>query len=206
MATRWLRTDEFKDAVDALEMLAESLARCSENRYRWKWALVALQSAVQGFMVLALAKEGELPVLGDKDAERWREWYEAGSPPSDEPPEPRLNRFEELYAKVKQDRAQKWPERKAFRPQGTQDRNITDLPRRFRNAFVHFQPGAWSIELAQFPPIILDCIGLIEFLGWQCGSVRWDVKRDEKRARKAIRSARASAEQLHREYSGPEGG
>jgi hypothetical protein len=49
--TLFLRTDVGEEAVSALEMVAESVAAAQANIYRWKRAIVALHSAVQGFMM-----------------------------------------------------------------------------------------------------------------------------------------------------------
>lgn|ERR1035437_752215 len=50
--TLFLRTDVAEEAVSALEMVAESVATAQANIYRWKRAIVALHSAVQGLMVM----------------------------------------------------------------------------------------------------------------------------------------------------------
>jgi hypothetical protein len=49
-----LRTNTRADAVDSLEMTARFLEEAADDPRRWKWALVALYTAIQGFMVLAL--------------------------------------------------------------------------------------------------------------------------------------------------------
>jgi hypothetical protein len=59
--THYLRTDEVEEAISAIEMVAESVAGVKADIYRWKWALIALHSAVQGFMVLALRGSNGLP-------------------------------------------------------------------------------------------------------------------------------------------------
>src|SRR3954447_3381875 len=49
-----LRTDTTSDAVDSLEMTPRFLEEAIDDPRRWKWALIALYTAIQGFMVLAL--------------------------------------------------------------------------------------------------------------------------------------------------------
>src|SRR5215211_7317281 len=49
-----LRTNTRVDAVDSLEMTARFLEEAVGDPRRWKWALIALYTAIQGFMVLAL--------------------------------------------------------------------------------------------------------------------------------------------------------
>jgi hypothetical protein len=50
----YLRTDEAEEAVSSLESAAEFLAAVRSDPYRWTWVILALHSAVQGFMILAL--------------------------------------------------------------------------------------------------------------------------------------------------------
>src|SRR5215212_3238896 len=49
-----LRIDTNADAVDSLEMTARFLEEAANDPRRWKWVLIALYTAIQGFMVLAL--------------------------------------------------------------------------------------------------------------------------------------------------------
>src|SRR5215207_11122447 len=49
-----LRTTTNEDAVDSLELTARFLEEAADDPRRWKWALIALYTAIQGFMVLAL--------------------------------------------------------------------------------------------------------------------------------------------------------
>src|SRR5262245_58486709 len=50
----WLRTDEIQEAVLSLEAAYDFAERCKSELYYWKWTLIALHNAVQGFMVIAL--------------------------------------------------------------------------------------------------------------------------------------------------------
>jgi len=94
---QYLDTDEFEEAVSAVEMVAESVPRAAADIYRWKWALIALHSAVQGFMVLALRGGNGLNALKDDVAAKWIEADEKGLPY----PKERLDTYEKLYEKVK---------------------------------------------------------------------------------------------------------
>jgi hypothetical protein len=68
---RWLRTDEREDAVRSLEWAASFANDVESDPHVWKWQLVALHNAVQGFMVLALAKGNGLLALRPHIAEKW---------------------------------------------------------------------------------------------------------------------------------------
>lgn len=96
----FLHTDEVEEAVSAIEMVSESVAKTRIDIYRWKWALIAMHSAVQGFMVLALRGSNGLLALKDNSAAAWLAAYECGG----QLPEERLDTYENLYEKVKSDR------------------------------------------------------------------------------------------------------
>ena len=42
------------NAVSAFEVFAAAAQRVSSDPYRWKWAIIAFHSGLQGMMVLAL--------------------------------------------------------------------------------------------------------------------------------------------------------
>jgi len=183
----YLRTDEVEEAISATEMVAESVAAVKVDIYRWKWALIALHSAVQGFMVLALRGSNGLVALKDDVAAAWLDAYEKNLPL----PEERLDSYENLYRKVKGDRMLIYGHSKKFVPNGSQGSSINKL-KDLRDDFIHFVPKGWSLEVSGLPRIFGDCIDFIEFLGWECGNVLWHEAAFESRARIAIGSARAA--------------
>ena len=67
----WLSTNESVETVSDFEMLAEQLNQVTEDRHRWKWAIIALHSGLQGLMVLALKGSNGLNVLRARDKKRW---------------------------------------------------------------------------------------------------------------------------------------
>jgi hypothetical protein len=191
----YLRTDEAEEAVSALEMVSESLAGVKSDIYRWKWALIALHSAVQGFMVLALRGGNGLSALKDDVAAAWLEAYEKGTPL----PQERLESYENLYRKIKGNRMLIYVHSKKFAPKGTQGGSINKL-KDLRDDFIHFVPRGWSLEVSGLPRLFADCLDVIEFLGWDCGNVLWHEAAVEARAKNAISSARVSLQQLSVSY------
>ena len=182
----YLRTDEHEEAISAVEMVAESLEKAKSNWYQWKWALLALHRAVQGFMVLALRGTNSLAVLKADDAKAWVKAFEEGDPL----PLVSLDEYLNLYKKVKGDAMLQYVISRRFVPKGTQGGSIKML-NRLRNQFIHFVPKNWSLEVSGLPTLFWDCLDFIEFLGWECGNVLWYDKILEGRARDAIASARA---------------
>ncbi len=62
----WFRTDETKEALQALELFGDSLKRVSDDVYFWKWCLVSLHNALQGFMILSLSGLGSHEYIEEK--------------------------------------------------------------------------------------------------------------------------------------------
>lgn len=189
---RWLRTDNANELVSALREVARALSTVEEDVFGWKWALLALHNAVYGFMVAALHSLDTYP---SEDVERWLDAHEFGGP---YPADMKIDRYLDLYAKVKSDRMNRYTHSRKFEPSGTQGGSIKAL-NRHRNRFLHFPQGGWSLQVSGLPRIILDCLDFAEFLGWESGNVTWtdDVLRDE--ASQALQSAREVATFLESE-------
>jgi hypothetical protein len=178
-----LETDEQQEAVVALEMVQEQLSKVVADLYAWRWVLIALHNALQGFMVLALQRSNRLPVLKKEHAELWLEAYERGDPL---PVNLRLDKFLNLYKKIKKSEMMEGMGGKAFRPTGTQGRSVKRL-NSLRNEFIHFQPQGWLLQVEGYlPPIVTDCVAIIEFLAFESGNVVWNNPRLETRTRELI--------------------
>jgi hypothetical protein len=178
---RFLRTDEQDDAVRSLEWAAQLAQTVSTDRHLWKWIRVALHSAAQGFMVLALWDGNGMRALRDKVAAKWLEAHRRGDPY----PVEKLDEFLNLYAKVKTRRGSK----SAFQPGTSHDRSLYRL-NEFRNEFTHFTPKGWCLELALLPPICCDTLDLVEFLGWKSGQVLWHKQTHVRRTKSAVHQMR----------------
>jgi hypothetical protein len=179
MSTRevWLHTDEDYEAISSYEMCAEMLDRVPGNPHAWKWVVISLHSAVQGFMVIALRQtDGSGPVPDDVMAEI-RKADENDLPFPDE----KLEKFLDLYGKVKrQDRMRKWVMSRPFKPKGQQGWSMRKL-NFLRNEFIHFVPKLWSLHLSGLPQISRDCVDLIDFLVNHSGTILWHENDKRKR-------------------------
>jgi hypothetical protein len=153
----------------------------------WKWVLVALHSAAQGFMVLALWKGNGLLALRPKIAARWLDAYRKGGPY----PSEKLDEFMNLYAKVKDKKLLHKP----FVPGTTHDKSVSQL-NWHRNGFVHFSPQGWSMALASLTPMCVDTCDLINWLGWDSEAVLWFKLVYRNRARRALRPLRRNLRDL----------
>lgn len=172
-------TDTFVETVSALEVSSDELARVLKDSYRWKWVILALHSALQGMMALALRGSNNLRVLKPQDAKRWLDAYESGAPL---PADLQMDDFLNLYKKIKSDK---------FTPEGTQGKSLKDL-NRLRNQFVHFTPCTFALILNGLPEMTIDCLKIAQFLAYDSENIDWPeelVGRMEKAFKAAIKAA-----------------
>ena len=166
----WLSTNHEVETVSDFEMFSEQLCRVMDDPHRWKWAIIALHSGLQGMMVLALKGSNGLNVLHDDNKKRWLAWHKGDQDEESRPRNLRLASFLDLYRKIKRDRMKMYCHSRKFVPRGTQGRSIK-LLNRLRNDYVHFTPTHWLLETAGLPEIALDSLEIAEFLAWKSGNV-----------------------------------
>ena len=180
----YLRTDEIRELVEALRKVADELSAAQTDSYAWKWAIIAMQNAVQNAIVAAISGTDQLGALTKKAA---REWLEAYENDRTDYPEPWL----ELYDRMKS--------RTAFAATADIDKDIKRLVE-FRNDFMHFTPKGWSIQLAGLPRILRNALAIVEHLGWQ-GHIIWYEDSDQTAAHESVERIRGLLDQLDSVYS-----
>ena len=186
MGDGWLITDGAVETVSAFEVFAEEAQKLSADPYRWKWAIIALHSGLQGIMVLALQGSHGLHVLRAEDAKRWLDAHERGGP---YPGDLKLDDFLSLYKKIKGNKMLKYIDSRKFIPKGTQGSSVK-LLNQLRNEFVHFTPRVWALDLVGLPAMALDCLDVAGFLAWE--SHNFTLKEDDliERMERACKTAR----------------
>lgn len=166
----FIRTDEYVEAISALEAVADELGRVQDDPYRWKWVILALHSTVQGMMVLALKGTNGIGVLGPEEAERRLDAQDNGGR---DPENMKMDSFLNLYEKIKDDDTMlMYVCSRKFTPQGTQERSIKALDR-LRNQFVHFLPCAFSLMATGLPEMTRDCLNVAGFLAYESRNITW---------------------------------
>ena|SRR3990167_316710 len=193
---RWLRTDEREEAVRSLRWAEIQTRSLLEDPYQWKWVLISLHNATQGFMVLALWNGNGLLALRDKIAAKWLEAYRNGGPY----PAEKLDEFLNLYKKVKDANNFHVMGSGPFVPGATHDKSFERL-NTFRNEFIHFTPKGWSLELAGLPRVCLDALDLVEFFGWKSTAILWHKQVHVVHAKRALKSLRRSLAALEVQYA-----
>jgi hypothetical protein len=183
----FLRTSEHEEAVRSLEWAEVQARGLAADPYLWKWVVVALHNATQGFMVLALWNGNGLLTLRPRVAEKWLKAYQNGGPF----PTEKLDEFLSLYAKVKDGNNFHTVGAGPFTPNATSDKSL-ELLNEIRNEFTHFTPKGWSLELAGLPKLGLDALDLIQFLGWESTAITWYRRVHQVRAKRAWRRLRST--------------
>ncbi len=172
-----LETDQFQETVLALQLTSEQLSNLATtgNLHFWTWVIVCLHSALQGFMVLALRGTNNINVLTEDCAKEWLAAYERGE---GHYPEQKLEKFLNLYKRVKSERMNMYVNSQSLKPSGTQGRSVKKL-NAFRNDIIHFVPKGWVIEVSGLPQIVDDCLNIIWFLAFECGNIFWQEQEQE---------------------------
>jgi hypothetical protein len=195
----WLNTNEAPDAVFSLEVTADHLAKAAHDLRHWKWVIVCLHNALQGFMVLALKGSDAFNVMKKTDKIS-REWWESVRKGHPKFPSARMDSFMGLYKKIQDHKFMRmYVHSKTFSPRGTQTDSVNIL-KFLRNKFIHFLPNNWSIEMSGGPQVIEDCAGVIDFLVLTSGNILWHDDSLESKASGLIECIREQNEAIADQY------
>jgi len=150
--SQWLRLTEASNALDSLQRCYDFLGVVDHDEKAWKWVVITLHDALYGFMVCALTGtdpgdvKREVILRNGKTVKRLIDFNTA------------LKRCQ------KNNPLGIWMRRCPLRFTVQQRLSIKKMQGQFRNAFAHYQPGGWSIELFIMPGMILDVLAVLRFL------------------------------------------
>jgi hypothetical protein len=181
-----------------LEMTAEQLVRAAVDPYRWKWIIVGLHNALTGLMALAVERSDLLGAMTDDYA---KAWWAANKRGERTDKEPRLAPFMELFSRVQSpDRMHRYGHSKALIATTDQTEQMERL-NRWRNDFLHWKPVGWNIEVRGYAEMIETCLGVADFLAFECGNV-FQSGSDAltRRASAAVESCKGSLKEIRRAY------
>jgi hypothetical protein len=184
----YLSLDSQRDAVEALEHTAFFLEKARTDIDWWKWAIVALHNAVQGFMVLALQGSWNVTVLRRDQRERKLRAYQehlqaldAGDKEAAHAAnqvmlfgDAELAPFEELYGRIKSnDQGMlQFMDSRCYEPRPTDDQCMECLDD-LRNELLHFVPSGRHFLLTRFPAVTETGLHIISFLVNESNNIRW---------------------------------
>ena len=193
----YLRTDEESEVAEAICMASRTADNLERDINSWRWVVIALHNAVQGFMVLSLRHGNGLLALSDESYTKWMEAHENNST---YPRNEKLDGYLNLYKKVKSSELGTIGGNKNFIPKGTQGRSIKKL-NEIRNEFIHFTPKGWSLEVDGLPSICMDCVAFIEFLGWDTENIFWHKQNHKEQSQLCCKKLINQMEHLDSVYS-----
>jgi len=180
--SKWLRLTEASNALDDLQRTHDFLRIVDRDEMAWKWVIISLHDALYGFMVCALTGTDPDNVTRDfilpngKTAKRLTDFNFIL--PNDKTGKRLIDfvlhngktvkRLIDFNTALK--RCQKnnprgiWIRHCPLRITAEQRRSVKKMQGQFRNAFAHYQPRGWSIELFIMPGMILDVLAVLRFL------------------------------------------
>jgi hypothetical protein len=224
--------DEQRDAVFSLQMVSELLKKTEEDLQYWKWVIIALHSALQGFMVLALKGSDGLGVIQEgniegnginpncgsqaarkkkKSRSRWgtrREWtlflWDWDTNPQPKPP--KLMSFLDLYDAIQSpDCMHRFVNTRVFEASESQTESVGILNDQLRNEFIHFLPKTNMIPIINLLLVVSDCIEIISFLAFDSNNILWYPEELESKTGELITRTKEQAQSLEKTINSEHG-
>ena len=154
ITAEYARFSEESNALDYLEKAVEFIRRVDTNPTDWKWVILSLHGALYGFMVCALkGTDPDRVAFKDKNGKR------------------RLISFAKALEWCQEpNRMNMTTESKTLCLSEDQKRSLDLVQEQFRNAFVHYQPCLWFIELHGMPGVVIDGLKVVRFLSLETGN------------------------------------
>ena len=163
--TEYLETDEQNDVLTSLREVSHQLDRIKLDAGNWKWAVIALSSAVNGAMTCNLTGTMQIGALEKNKVEKTVSALQSKS--TQNLPIQHLAKPLELLNRIQnKDRfEQAGPPIEITSAQENSVATILFL----RNQFMHFSPSSWLIEVNGLPNTFVHIISLIDIIrndGW----------------------------------------
>jgi hypothetical protein len=156
IAPEYVHFSEESNALDYLDKTVEFVRRAETNPPDWKWVMLALHGTLYGLMICAL--KGTDPDRVTIKARRGGD--------------KRLISFVTALEWCQNvDRMMMNTNSKVLRLSDDQKRSLDLIQEHLRNAFVHYQPGLWSIELHGMPTAVIDGLEIVRFLTLESGNI-----------------------------------
>jgi hypothetical protein len=197
---RWHRFDLDGQAVDALRHVGDLLPRAVDDPYLWKWIVIAMFDALHGFFGLALRRSDGAQLLSEKHEQRtykrWNEERKLGKAIQREPD--RVDETRNLYLKTLDPERMDYLGSSPFTPTADENAAFERLTY-LRHVLTHHGHGSYSVFVGELPVVILNCLGIIDWLVVKSGTIR---PRQEERdqTRKMILLVRQEAGRVARVY------
>lgn len=186
--SEYFRTDTEHDAVFSLVAASDFLAIADKKPHYWRWVVLAVHSAVQGSLALALTNGNIFHVQKPGVASRMLAALKSKGQGLNFP-DPHMDNFLRLYAKAKQVDFL----RSGATPLPTDERHERALVSldEMRDEFTHFNSKSWSIEIAHIAETAAVACEVIEHV-FKSRSVLWHSDELEAEASRALGALKAA--------------
>lgn len=218
-AEGYVYTDIYEEAIDSLEMTARFLKETESDPRRWKWVIIALQTAVQNFMVLVVKGTWDVATqhrdIRNKKLQAHYNLTQAIESGDEEAIQEarekdreamfmnQLDSFDRLYERVKDEdhwAMQYLGNDEAFVPGISCDESMRRL-KLLRHDYMHFPDAARFHGVAILAQIAVDGLSVIEFLMGRDRLIGWRPDNEHRlRAAVAFADAKESAAQLAEKF------
>jgi len=180
------RTDTERDAVYSLVTARDFLAVVDKQPHYWRWFVLAVHSAVQGSLALALTNGDILHVQKPGVAQRM---LASLSSQGLSTPDPHMDNFLRLYAKAKdaaylRSGATPLP---AYETHARAMRSLDEM----RDGFAHFNSKSWSIEIEYITGTAATACEVLEHI-FGSGAVLWHHRGSAARSSRALKALKAA--------------
>lgn len=178
------RTDTEHDAAYSLVAASDFLALVDAKPHYWRWFVLAVHSAVQGSLALALTNGNLFHVQKPGVTSSMLAALASGSQGLDFP-NPHMDNFLRLYAKAKQVQHL----RSGAEPLPADERHEKALVSldEMRDEFIHFNSKSWSVEIAYMTETAVVACEVIEYV-FGSGAVLWHSDESKQEAARALQS------------------
>lgn len=186
--SEYWRTDTEHDAVSSLVAASDFLALADKKPHYWKWFVLAVHSAVQGSLALALKDGNIFHVQKPGVASRMLAALESKGQGLNFP-NPHMDNFLRLYAKAKQVQHL----RSGAAPLPADERHERALMSldEMRDEFAHFNSKSWSVEITYMIETAAVSSEVIEHI-FRSRAILWHSDESEAEAARALESLKAA--------------
>ncbi|MDZ4761101.1 MAG: hypothetical protein SGJ21_08525 [Alphaproteobacteria bacterium] len=159
------QTSQPRELLACVEFAADQADKASDDPGAWRWLSISMVLAVQNACLCALDAGDDLGTRSMSRADarivrRWTSTGKAGAPPL-AVREPRIVSPLELLRRAGDSYFLKPPYQLPLNLTISEAfDDLVDL----RNTFLHFSEDGWSVDLREFPPLILAASGVIRHL------------------------------------------
>jgi len=150
----YTRFSEESNALDYLEKTIEFIHRAEANPTDWKWVILALHGALYGFMICALkGTDPDRVVRTNKKREKRLISFSQALEYCQDPQHMNMTTSSQVLCLTHHQRC-----------------SIDVMQEYYRNAFAHYQPCLWSVELHVLPEFVIDGLEVARFLALETGN------------------------------------